>query len=90
MSIKQVLQQPEIGTTITVKGWVRSFRSNRFIALNDGSCLANIQCVIDFEKEDEKQLKRVTTGSSLAITGVLTESKGRAKPSRSLLKGLKF
>ena len=87
MSIKQVLQQPEIGTTITVKGWVRSFRSNRFIALNDGSCLANIQCVIDFEKEDEKQLKRVTTGSSLAITGVLTESKGKGQTVEIIVEG---
>jgi asparaginyl-tRNA synthetase len=87
MSIKQVLQQPEIGTTITVKGWVRSFRSNRFIALNDGSCLANIQCVIDFEKEDDKQLKRVTTGSSLAITGVLTESKGKGQTVEIIVEG---
>ena len=87
MSIKQVLQQPEIGTTITVKGWVRSFRSNRFIALNDGSCLANIQCVIDFEKEDEKQLKRVTTGSSLAIRGVLTESKGKGQTVEIIVEG---
>ena len=38
------------GVELTVKGWVRAFRSNRFIALNDGSCLANLQLVIDFEK----------------------------------------
>ena len=39
-----------LGKTVMVKGWVRAFRSNRFIQLNDGSCMGNIQAVIDFEK----------------------------------------
>ena len=61
MSIKHLLQSPPIGTNITIKGWVRAFRSNRFVAINDGSTLANLQCVVDFEKEDESELKRITT-----------------------------
>lgn len=51
--IKTVLNDTNPLTEVTVKGWVRSFRSNRFIALNDGSCLENLQCVIDFESFEE-------------------------------------
>ena len=76
MSISKILQEPTLGSVITVKGWVRSFRSNRCIALNDGSALANLQCVVDFENEDENELKRITTGACLAITGELVESQG--------------
>lgn len=79
MSISKILQEPTLGSVITVKGWVRSFRSNRFIALNDGSALANLQCVVDFENEDENQLKRITTGACLAITGELVESQGKGQ-----------
>jgi asparaginyl-tRNA synthetase len=79
MSIKQLLEQPTLNTTVTLKGWVRTFRSNRFIALNDGSCLATIQCVVDFEKEDENELKRITTGSCISVTGTLVESQGKGQ-----------
>lgn len=57
-------------------GWVRSFRSNRFIALNDGSCLGNLQVVVDFEQFDEALLKRVTVGAAIAATGTLVPSQG--------------
>ena len=73
------MQTPTIGNVITVKGWVRSFRSNRFIALNDGSSLANLQCVVDFEKEEEIELKRITTGACLSVTGELVESQGKGQ-----------
>jgi len=79
MSISNILQEPTLGSVITVKGWVRSFRSNRFIALNDGSALANLQCVVDFENEDENKLKRITTGACLAVTGELVESQGKGQ-----------
>jgi asparaginyl-tRNA synthetase len=79
MSISKILQEPTLGSVITVKGWVRSYRSNRFIALNDGSALANLQCVVNFENEDENQLKRITTGACLAITGELVESQGKGQ-----------
>jgi len=77
--IKDALLQQK-GEKILVKGWVRSFRSNRFIALNDGSCLSNLQIVIDenpdtFEKNAEI-LKNITTAASLSITGTLVESLG--------------
>lgn len=65
-----------VGTSITLKGWVRTFRSNRFIALNDGTTLHNIQAVVDFEKFDEKILRQITTGCCLAVTGDLVSSIG--------------
>lgn len=61
---------------VTAKGWVRTFRNNQFIALNDGSTLHNIQCVVDFEKFPADLLKRVTTGAAIAVKGTLIESKG--------------
>lgn len=75
-SISDILRQPKVGDTVTVKGWVRTFRSNRFIALNDGSCQGNLQAVVDFEAFPEALLKRVTTGASLSITGELVASQG--------------
>lgn len=67
------------GEEVLVKGWVRAFRSNRFIALNDGSCLANLQVVVDFENFDEALLKKVTIGSAVSITGKLVESQGKGQ-----------
>lgn len=64
---------------VTVKGWVRTFRANRFIALNDGSTINNIQCVVDFENTSEATLKRITTGAAIAIKGTLTESLGKGQ-----------
>ena len=76
--IAQILAGHEAlqGQEIVVKGWVRAFRSNRFVQLNDGSCMANLQAVIDFEKWDESLLKRITTASALALTGTLVASQG--------------
>lgn len=64
---------------VTVNGWVRTFRSNRFIALNDGSTINNIQCVVDFEKLEDGVLKKINTGSALKISGTLVESQGRGQ-----------
>ena len=64
---------------VTVNGWVRTFRSNRFIALNDGSTLNNIQCVVDFENLKEDVLNQINTGAALQIKGTLVESKGRGQ-----------
>ena len=60
----------------SVKGWVRTFRANRFIALNDGSSIENLQCVIDFKTLDESKLKLITTGAALNIEGLLVKSIG--------------
>ena len=76
VKVKDLLQSTQTQTNITVKGWVRTFRNNQFIALNDGSTLHNIQCVVDFENTPEATLKRITTGAALSITGNLVESQG--------------
>ncbi len=78
-SVADLLQSDKTGNEIHIKGWVRTFRSNRFIALNDGSTINNIQCVIDFEVTDEELLKRINTGAAVAVTGVLEESQGRGQ-----------
>ena len=64
---------------VQLKGWVRTFRSNRFIALNDGSTINNIQCVIDFENTSEETLKRINTGAAISIKGTLAASQGRGQ-----------
>ena len=64
---------------VEIKGWVKSFRANRFIALNDGSTLRNIQCVVDFESMEEALLKRITTGAAVHIKGSLVESQGKGQ-----------
>ena len=58
IKIADVLSNPKVGDSILVKGWVRSFRANRFVALNDGSTIKNIQAVVDFENLDEDRLRR--------------------------------
>ena len=75
-SIKDLLLSTTIKSKVTINGWVRTFRANRFIALNDGSSISNIQCVIDFENFEENFLKKINTGASLEITGDLVESQG--------------
>ncbi len=75
-SVAEILQSDKFLQEVVVRGWVRTFRSNRFIALNDGSTIRNVQCVIDFENTPEDVLKRITTGAALEIKGTLAESMG--------------
>lgn len=77
--IKTLLQSTEFNKEVTVMGWVRTFRNNQFIALNDGSCLANIQVVVDFTNTPEALLKRITTGAAISATGILIESLGKGQ-----------
>ncbi|WP_115462696.1 asparagine--tRNA ligase [Winogradskyella aurantiaca] len=78
-SISNLLNVQPALQKITIKGWVRTFRANRFIAVNDGSTLQNIQCVVDFESFDEALLKRITTGAAVEISGELVESQGKGQ-----------
>ena len=76
--IKDLLNEAP-GKEVLAKGWVRTKRGNRqvkFIALNDGSTINNIQVVAETEKFDEELIKRITTGASLAVRGQLVESIG--------------
>ncbi len=78
-TVAELLSQDKTLVEIEIKGWVRTFRANRFIALNDGSTINNIQCVIDFENTDESILKRITTGAAIHIKGTLVESQGKGQ-----------
>jgi len=78
-TVLELLSSHNILQEVIIKGWVRTFRANRFIALNDGSTLNNIQCVVDFENTDEATLKRITTGAAVSIKGTITESLGKGQ-----------
>jgi asparaginyl-tRNA synthetase len=78
-NVAEILKSGITLQEVLIKGWVRTFRSNRFIALNDGSTINNIQCVIDFENTPEDTLKRITTGAAIAINGTIAESQGKGQ-----------
>jgi asparaginyl-tRNA synthetase len=78
-TVAELLSEKQTQIDIEVKGWVRTFRANRFIALNDGSTINNIQCVVDFENFEEATLKRITTGAAVHIKGTLVESQGKGQ-----------
>jgi asparaginyl-tRNA synthetase len=78
-SVAEILKSDTFLQEVQLKGWVRTFRSNRFIALNDGSTINNIQCVIDFENTAEKTLKRITTGAAISVKGMVIESQGKGQ-----------
>ncbi len=88
--ISDLISNPKIGNEVVIKGWVRTFRSNRFIAINDGSTINNIQAVVDFEKENETQLKRITTGSSIAVIGKVVESQGKGQSIEIIVKSFEI
>ena len=79
IDIKNIFKSKNLGEKVSINGWVRTFRSNRFINLNDGSCMEDLQCVIDFEKFDKKILSEINTGSSINIVGEIVESQGRGQ-----------
>jgi asparaginyl-tRNA synthetase len=77
--IKQLLVTEPKGQDVTVQGWVRTFRNNQFISINDGSTLHNIQAVVDFTSTDESILKRLTTGACISVTGTLVPSPAKGQ-----------
>jgi asparaginyl-tRNA synthetase len=80
--VKELLANPVVGKEVLVKGWVRTRRGNKnisFIALNDGSTINNIQVVADMARFDERQLRDITTGACVAVTGELVESQGQGQ-----------
>ncbi|MEM1338585.1 MAG: asparagine--tRNA ligase [Bacteroidota bacterium] len=78
-SVKELLNSEPKEQEVILEGWVKAFRSNRFIALNDGSTLKNLQCVVDYENFDEELIKSISTGAALKVKGVLVASQGRGQ-----------
>jgi len=79
VKIKELLKQKPEGQQVTVMGWVRTFRNNQFIALNDGSTNTNLQVVLELGRFDEELLKKITTSASLKVTGNLVVSLGKGQ-----------
>lgn len=79
LTIKEALGSEKLNIKVTVKGWVRTFRSNRFIALSDGTTIKTIQCVVDFENFDESIIKKINTGAAIEVSGNLVESLGKGQ-----------
>ena len=90
LRLAELLSQPKKHDTVTVRGWVRTFRANRFIALNDGSTIENLQCVVDFENTDESLLKKINTGAAVEITGQLVESMGKGQSQEVLVETIEI
>ena len=83
--IVDILGSTDYGTTVNVKGWVRTHRSSKavhFIALNDGSTITNVQVVVDPAKHNADMLKHITTGACISVTGTLVESQGKGQSSQ--------
>ena len=74
--IASILNSDKVDYTTTVMGWVRTFRNNQFIALNDGSTNNNIQVMAELGKFEDELLKRLTTGACIKATGQIIASLG--------------
>ena len=77
VSVNDILKSDKfLNKKLSISGWVKTFRANRFISLNDGSCIGNLQCVIDFESTNHQVLKKITTGAAINVKGSLIKSQG--------------
>ena len=82
--VVDILKSTAFGSTVNVKGWVRTHRSSKavdFIALNDGSTIKNVQVVVNPEAFDADMLKSITTGACINVNGTLVESQGQGQTS---------
>jgi asparaginyl-tRNA synthetase len=80
IKIKELLATTPENQSVTVQGWVRTFRNNQFVAINDGSTIQNIQAVVDFNTTPENLLKRITTGACISVKGNLVPSPAKGQP----------
>ncbi|MBP1651286.1 MAG: asparaginyl-tRNA synthetase [Bacteroidetes bacterium] len=77
--VKQILLDDKTDYNVVVKGWIRSFRNNQFIALNDGSTNNNIQIVLDQNSVSAELIKRLTTGAAISVSGTVIPSLGKGQ-----------
>ena len=80
IKINDLLATSPENQEVLVQGWVRTFRNNQFIAINDGSTIRNLQAVVDFKHLDPALLKRITTGACVSVRGVLVPSPAKGQP----------
>lgn len=86
--IKDLLKSTTLDQTVVVKGWVRFFRNEKFIQINDGSSINNIQAVIDSAIVEAPTQKRITVGACISVAGILVKSEGKGQPVEILVKEL--
>ena len=79
VKIKTLLEGETDGREITVMGWVRTFRNNQFIAVNDGSTNTNLQVVVELGKFSDDLLKRITTSAAIRARGSIVASVGKGQ-----------
>jgi asparaginyl-tRNA synthetase len=79
VKIKDLLKTAPSNQSVTVKGWVRTFRNNQFISINDGSTINNLQAVVELGKLDEVTVKRITTGACICVVGELIASPAKGQ-----------
>jgi asparaginyl-tRNA synthetase len=77
--IAELLRSEPVGTEVLVKGWVKAFRNNQFIALNDGSTANNLQAVVNYEELPADTLDRIKFGAAIGVRGTLVESQGKGQ-----------
>lgn len=83
-----ILNSTEAGYRTRVRGWVRTFRNNQFIALNDGSTNRNLQVVVNFEQTNDSLLKRITTGACIEAEGEIVPSQGKGQTVEMMASGI--
>ncbi len=91
--IKALFQSGIVDSEVLIKGWIRTKRDSKnvvFIAVNDGSCIHNMQAVLDVTKFDEELLQALTTGTSVAVSGKLVESMGKGQSVEILAKQIEL
>lgn len=88
--IKELLGNRPEGQEVVVNGWVRTFRNNQFIAINDGSTNQNLQAVVELNSLDDATLKRITTGTCITVTGELIASLGKGQATEVKVKTLEI
>lgn len=78
-SISSLFTDKPVGTNVTIKGWVRTFRNDQFITVTDGSTIKTLQVVINKENHNDEDLKKIQTGACIAAHGVLQPSLGKGQ-----------
>jgi asparaginyl-tRNA synthetase len=86
--IATILKAPPVGETVTVMGWVRAWRGNRFMVLNDGSSAATLQVVVDGDQFDEETIRGIGFHAAVSVTGELVESQGAGQAVEVIAKEL--
>jgi len=79
IKIREILESGQTDYTTVVKAWVRTFRNNQFIAVNDGSTLKTLQVVVDRDTVNEEQIKKINTGAAIMAEGRIVESQGKGQ-----------